>query len=94
MRQLRLDQFTARLREEGGVVLVQGDDVRLLLEAVLSDALGGVGEGFFVEGLESEVVGVGAFEGVEAGGGLGEGGLELGYCWELVFFFGWGCVGG
>ena len=49
MGQLGVDGFTARLREELGVMLMEGDDVILLFETILSDAIGGVGNRVFVE---------------------------------------------
>lgn len=66
-------------------MLVERDGVLLLLEGVLADAIGGVGEGFFVEGLECGVGVEGAFEVGDAGVGGGEGGGELGGCWGLVW---------
>lgn len=50
----------------------------LLLEAVLADAVGGVGEGVFVELLEADLFLVGALEGGDAVVSGCEGGLELG----------------
>lgn len=47
-------------------MLVKGDDVVLLFEAVLSYAVGGVGEGVFVELLEADLFLVGTFEGADA----------------------------
>lgn len=88
MRELRLDSFVAALAEEGRVVLVQRDGVLLLLEGVLADAIGGVREGFLVEGLQGGVGVEGAFEVGDAGLGGGEGGGELGGCWGLVWVVG------
>lgn len=61
----------------------------MLLEGVLADAIGGVGEGFFVEGLQGGVGVEGAFEVGDAGLGGGEGVGELGGCWGLVWVVGW-----
>ena len=73
-------------------MLVKRDGVLLLLEGVLADAIGGVGEGFLVEGLQGGVGVEGAFEMGDAGLGGGEGGGELGGCWGLVGVVGWTCT--
>lgn len=70
-------------------MLVERDGVLLLLVSVLADAIGGVGEGFFVEGLQGGVGVEGAFEVGDAGLGGGEGVGELGGCWGLVWVVGW-----
>ena len=74
VRELGFNSFVPALAEEGRIVLVQRDGVLLLLEGVLADAIGGVGEGFFVEGLQGGVGVEGAFEVGDAGLGGGEGG--------------------
>ena len=67
---------------------MERDGVLLLLVSVLADAIGGVGEGFFVEGLQGGVGVEGAFEVGDAGLGGGEGGGELGGCWGLIWVVG------
>jgi len=59
-------------------VLVQGDDVVLLFETVLSYAFRGVCEGVFVKGLQVLLFAIGALERDHAGLDVFELGLEFG----------------
>ena len=60
-------------------MFVDGGDVVALLEDVVADALGGFGQGVFVEGLQAVVVFVRFFVGRDAVVGGVEGALQRGY---------------
>ena len=76
---LGFDGLAAGFFQQVRVVFVDGGDVVALLEDVVADALGGFGQGVFVEGLQAVVVFVRFFVGRDAVVGGVEGALQRGY---------------